>query len=217
MIPGTLEMRFTTATTCAILSSICLVSAPASARGNLRAEAVVGWDNVSNSGSAFAVNLSDFTKVNGLTYGGGIGYDLAVMPMISIGADAEINGSSGRREAGPAYLRADRDIYAGGRVSVKVLPSTKIYAKLGYANADFTNNASFALHGPAIFYRETKRQRHSRGRRHSTNDLWAGLCVGRISLYQLQLGFCPQSGRDRRRGPFLIHGGQSAPALCPPS
>lgn len=156
MIQGTLEMRFTTATTCAILSSICLVSAPASARGNLRAEAVIGWDNVSNSGSAFAVNLSDFTKVNGLTYGGGIGYDLAVMPMISIGADAEINGSSGRREAGPAYLRADRDIYAGGRVSVKVLPSTKIYAKLGYANADFTNNASFALHGPAIFFTEKR-------------------------------------------------------------
>lgn len=135
-------MRFSKAAACALLSSAFVFSQPAMANGNLRAEAVIGWDQVAQGINAQTLNVTYPDKVNGVAYGGAIGYDLPVAPILMIGADVEIGGSTGRYNFGDTYFRVGRDLYAGGRVSLRVLPSTRIYAKLGYANGNFTNHQS---------------------------------------------------------------------------
>lgn len=108
---------------------------------------MVGWDSVAQSITSPVVNAVGSSKVNGTVYGGAIGYDLPVAPILSIGADAEINGSTGRYTFGSSYLRMGRDLYAGGRITLKILPSTRIYGKLGYANGNFSSQAGYYSHG----------------------------------------------------------------------
>ncbi|WP_337995111.1 outer membrane protein [Novosphingobium sp. KACC 22771] len=98
------------------------------------------------------VNAFGSSKVNGTVYGGAIGYDLPVASILSIGADAEINGSTGRHNFGSSYLRIGRDLYVGGRVSLKILPSTRIYGKLGYANGNFASEAGYYGHGLSMIF-----------------------------------------------------------------
>lgn len=145
-------MRFLTTTACALLSSALLFAQPASAGGTLRAEAVVGWDQVAQGlSSTPTLNVSYPNKVNGAVYGGGIGYDLAVAPALTIGADLEVTGSTGRYNGvGDTSFRIGRDLYAGGRVSLMVMPLTRIYAKLGYANGNFTNQQSLLWRGTML-------------------------------------------------------------------
>jgi outer membrane immunogenic protein len=92
-----------------------------------RVEALVGYDKVK------ALGESD----GGALFGIGAGYDFAVGPKISLGADVEATESTQEESGGGAEVKAGRDLYAGGRVSFAVSPTANLYVKGGYTNARF--------------------------------------------------------------------------------
>ena len=93
-----------------------------------RVEAVVGYDKVK------ALGESD----GGFLYGLGAGYDFAVGPAVSIGADVEATDSTQKvGDDDIASVKSGRDLYAGGRVSLAVSPTANLYVKGGYTNARF--------------------------------------------------------------------------------
>jgi outer membrane immunogenic protein len=100
-----------------------------------RAEAVVGWDRVSDGTG------QDSGSSDGVVYGGAIGYDVQAGGAV-LGLEAELTGSSTDTRADSLLIAGDRlridagrDIFLGGRVGVAVTPNTLIYAKGGYTNA----------------------------------------------------------------------------------
>jgi outer membrane immunogenic protein len=116
---------------------------PAEAFSGLRVEALVGYDH-HRSGSSEDVDADRDLKqsIDGVTYGGAIGYDMAVGSNLVVGAEAEITESSagwdnnnnepnvfnlGRVDAGRQY-------YLGGRVGYAMSPATMVYVKGGYSN-----------------------------------------------------------------------------------
>ena len=97
-----------------------------------RVEAVVGYDKVK------ALGESD----GGALFGIGAGYDFAVSPTVSLGADVEATESTQKEgDEDIAEVKAGRDLYAGGRVSVAVSPTANLYVKGGYTNARFKATA----------------------------------------------------------------------------
>ena len=116
-----------------------LVSTPALAQtapiapSGPRVEAVVGYDRVKALGE----------KDGGVLFGVGAGYDYAVSNSVSIGADVEATGSSQKESGGGAEVKAGRDLYAGGRVSVAVSPTANLYVKGGYTNARYKADDGF--------------------------------------------------------------------------
>ena len=92
-----------------------------------RVEALIGYDKVK------AVGESD----GGALFGIGAGYDYAIGPAVSLGADIEASKSTQKESAGGAEVKAGRDLYAGGRVSFAVAPNANLYVKGGYTNARF--------------------------------------------------------------------------------
>lgn len=124
-----------------------LVTAPALAQDTNptftgpRVEATLGYDHVGAGSRVSNNNDRDDQKIDGLLYGGGVGYDVAVGSLL-VGAEAEATGSTARsgRNAytstfGFGRVRQGRDLYVGGRVGVLASPTTMIYAKGGYTNA----------------------------------------------------------------------------------
>lgn len=100
-----------------------------------RAEAIVGWDRVSDGSG------QDSGSSDGVVYGGAIGYDFQAGGAV-IGAEAELTGSSTDTRADGLLVAGDRltvdagrDIYVGGRVGIAVAPNALLYAKGGYTNA----------------------------------------------------------------------------------
>lgn len=108
--------------------------------GTLRVEAVAGWDRVAQGSSTYALPLMFDASASGAVYGGVIGYDQPVGPALSVGIDAELDGSSTNKSFAGIVTRFDarRDLYVGGRVTLAVAPTTRVYAKLGYSNARLT-------------------------------------------------------------------------------
>lgn len=123
---------------------------PAGAFAGPRVEAIIGYDH-NRSGSTRDVDLpepqSDQIKqtITGLTYGGGIGYDIAAGNNLVIGAEAELTDSTASwdnnngvpNEFALGQVKADRDIYVGARVGYAMSPVTMLYVKGGYTNARF--------------------------------------------------------------------------------
>ena len=106
-----------------------------------RVEATLGYDHVGAGSSVSNNNGRDDQKIDGLLYGGGIGYDLALGGLV-VGAEGEVTGSTARSSTSPytsdfgfGRVRQGRDLYAGGRVGYIVTPTTMIYAKGGYTNS----------------------------------------------------------------------------------
>ena len=94
------------------------------------AEILGGYDHVGGEGGR-----------DGFLYGGNLGYDFQVGGLVA-GIEGEATGSTVRGSdrnvfatGDSASLRADRDLYVGGRLGFAVAPSTMIYAKGGYTNA----------------------------------------------------------------------------------
>jgi outer membrane immunogenic protein len=107
-----------------------------------RIEATIGYDRVQAGSSVSNNNNRDDQKIEGLLYGGGVGYDFAVGSLV-VGAEGEATGSTARSGTSPytsstfgfGRVRQLRDLYVGGRVGILAGPSTMIYAKGGYTNS----------------------------------------------------------------------------------
>jgi outer membrane immunogenic protein len=93
------------------------------APAGLRIEALVGWDHPG----------VDSFHADGVLFGIGAGYDVAVGDTISLGIDAEASDSTAKKDG----VSTGRDLYAGGRVNFAVAPHANLYVKGGYTNARF--------------------------------------------------------------------------------
>lgn len=96
-----------------------------------RVEALIGWDRVE----------SRIGDKEDLGYGVAVGYDKQ-MGRAVLGVEAEYGDSDQKLCVGAATaadpeacLKAGRDLYIGGRVGTTLTPSTLLYAKAGYTNA----------------------------------------------------------------------------------
>lgn len=124
--------------TTAFVASAAFSATPAFAeiQSGARAEALIGYDNVS-------VDLSDLGfedgDKGGFAYGVGLGYDFAVSEKAAIGIDVEYSDSSTKVEVevAPEFARVStgRDLYVGARATFAVSDSVNLYAKAGYTNA----------------------------------------------------------------------------------
>lgn len=108
-------------------------------------QATVGYDKSKSGSDADIDDLRDRKQsIDGLLYGGGIGYDFAAGDRLRIGAEAEITDSTAKWKARPdntafnlGRVSAGRDLYAGARVGYVTSPSTMVYVKGGYSNARY--------------------------------------------------------------------------------
>lgn len=110
-----------------------------------RVEATVGWD-MSKSGSSVDDDTTrDLDQsIDGLLYGGGVGFDVAMGDTFVVGAEAELTDSkaSADNDGVPntfnlGRVEAGRDIYVGARAGFVVGERLLVYAKGGYTNARF--------------------------------------------------------------------------------
>lgn len=116
------------AASAALLSASPAMAQTAAAVAGPRVEAVVGYDRVKALGE----------KDGGALFGIGAGYDFAVGPAVSLGADVEATESTQKEgDEDIAQVKAGRDLYAGGRVTFAVSPGANLYLKGGYTNARF--------------------------------------------------------------------------------
>jgi outer membrane immunogenic protein len=103
------------------------IAGPARAEG-LRVEAHGGWDRVQGGGHR-----------DGVLYGAGIGYDVALAPKVVLGVEADIDGSTAKDcdGAGATHYcaKAGRDLSAVGRIGYKLSDMSLVYALGGYTNA----------------------------------------------------------------------------------
>ncbi|MEO0031592.1 MAG: hypothetical protein RIS94_1350 [Pseudomonadota bacterium] len=119
---------------------------PASGFAGPRVEAIIGYDH-NRSGSTKDIDTSANIKqsIDGLMYGAGIGYDVAAGNNLTLGAEAELTGSTAKWDNNNGVpntfnlgrVKASRDIYVGARAGYAVSPSTLVYLKGGYTNARF--------------------------------------------------------------------------------
>jgi outer membrane immunogenic protein len=126
------------------------VDAPAKAFEGPTVSASVGWDHL-RSGSTNDLDGSRTKQsLDGVTYGGGLGYDKAVTIHVTLGAEAELTGSSAKWDNNNGVantfslgrVKAGRDIYVGARAGYAISPTTQLYVKGGYTNARFNLLAS---------------------------------------------------------------------------
>ncbi|WP_298199459.1 hypothetical protein [Novosphingobium sp.] len=83
--------------------------------------------------------------IDGVTYGVGIGFDVPAGDRLRVGAEAELSDSTAKWDNNngvpntfnPGRVKADRDIYLGGRVGFVASPQTMVYVKAGYGNARY--------------------------------------------------------------------------------
>ncbi|MBC9032875.1 porin family protein [Sphingomonas sp. JC676] len=101
-----------------------------------RAEGIVGWDHVKDD-SIYGASKDS------VVYGGAIGYDYQIGRAV-VGVEGEITGASTKDNATGVLVagdslrvKADRDLYVGGRLGFVAAPRTLIYAKAGYTNTGF--------------------------------------------------------------------------------
>lgn len=124
---------------------------PAGAFSGPRVEAIVGYDhNRSGSTKDIDTNADIDQSIDGVTYGGAIGYDIATGSNLTVGAEAEYTDStaswSDDNNAGTTFnlgrVEAGRDLYVGARVGYAISPATLLYIKGGYTNARFNIEGS---------------------------------------------------------------------------
>ncbi|KKC24721.1 outer membrane protein [Sphingomonas sp. SRS2] len=119
-------------------------AAPAMAQDNaaftgFRVEALLGYDNV---------NVSGLKNPDGVLFGVGIGYDLAVGGVV-VGLEADATDSTSKFKLVGPDIQTDRDLYIGGRVGT-VVGSGLLYVKAGYTNARLEQNGSGGSNGDGV-------------------------------------------------------------------
>src|SRR5688572_27017309 len=98
-----------------------------------RAEARIGWETptVSEDGDVFKIDSA-------VSYGGEVGFDLALGKTVVAGPYATYEFSSVDLCDGGDCLREDGNLGVGGRLGVALDKKALIYGKLGYARIKFT-------------------------------------------------------------------------------
>nr|WP_314445460.1 porin family protein [uncultured Sphingomonas sp.] len=123
-------LALTAVTTAALAATPALAQAPQGPR----VEALVGYD-----APRYKVNEGGITgtfKDEGVVYGVGAGYDFALSNGASLGVDVEATDSTVKETNVAGTLKAERDLYAGGRVSFPLgADGSNVYLKGGYTNA----------------------------------------------------------------------------------
>ena len=106
-----------------------------------RVEVSLGYDHVGAGSSVSNNNGRDDQSIDGLLYGGGVGYDFAAGGAV-IGVEGEITGSTAKNDRndytntfGFGRVKQGRDLYVGARAGILATPNTLIYAKGGYTNS----------------------------------------------------------------------------------
>lgn len=149
-------MEFTMKKICAILAAGTALAAsapafaqdatPAEAFSGFHAEALVGYDHIRSGSSEDVDNTRDLKQsIDGVEYGGAVGYDIPLGTNMIVGAEAEITDSSASRDYNndqPTVFNlgrvdAGRQYYFGGRLGYAMSPETLLYVKGGYSNARF--------------------------------------------------------------------------------
>lgn len=94
---------------------------------------------------------------DGFTYGGAFGYDYAVTPKITLGAEATFEDSTTKFQG----LHASRDLAISGRVGYVLTPKVLGFAKVGYDTTRFDvvggghNNLEGVRYGGGLEYSVT--------------------------------------------------------------
>ena len=110
-----------------------------------------GYDHLRSGSTEDVDNTRDLKQsIDGVTYGGVVGYDFPAGDALRIGAEASYSGSTASRDFDNdrptvfnlGNVQADREIYVGGRVGFVTSPTTMIYAKGGYTNQRFSISGS---------------------------------------------------------------------------
>ena len=106
----------------------------------------VGYDHIRSGSSVDNDTTRDIKQsIDGIEYGGAIGYDVPVGERLRVGAEASYAGSSASWDNNNnvpntfnlGHVRADREIYVGGRIGYVTSPRTMVYVKGGYTNQRF--------------------------------------------------------------------------------
>lgn len=110
-----------------------------------RVEAIIGYDKSRAGSSVDSDSVVDRNEsMDGLLYGVGVGYDVDLGNVV-VGAEGEFTDSTAKQKFGngdfagfgSGNIKTNRDLYVGGRVGMKVAPTTLVYAKAGYTNGRF--------------------------------------------------------------------------------
>lgn len=115
-----------------------------------RVEILTGFDSTkAGSDVDDELNEDNDQSIEGVLYGGAIGYDVALGSFL-VGAEAELTGSTADTEVdegdfegfGFGDVETGRDLYLGVRAGVLASPNLLVYAKGGYTNAKYDIRAS---------------------------------------------------------------------------
>jgi outer membrane immunogenic protein len=117
----------------------------------LRMGGEVGYDHIRSGSTEDIDNTRDLKQsIDGVTYGVVAGFDFPTGDAVRLGAEASFSGSTAGRDfdnAKPTVfnlgnVKANQEIYVGGRVGFVTSPSTMLYAKAGYTNQRYTVTGS---------------------------------------------------------------------------
>lgn len=138
--------------------ALALVSTPALAQtadeipfSGLRVGGEVGYDHIRSGSTEDVDDTRDLKQsIDGVTYGGVVGYDFPAGDNLRLGAEASFSGSTASRDFDNekptvfnlGNVKANQEIYVGGRIGVVTGPSTMLYAKGGYTNQRYTITGS---------------------------------------------------------------------------
>lgn len=105
-----------------------------------RVEAILGYDHIGAGSDVDNENGRDDQSIDGLLYGVGVGYDVALGGAV-LGVEGEITDSTAKSDRydltdqfGFGRVSAGRDLYIGARAGFLANPQTLLYVKGGYTN-----------------------------------------------------------------------------------
>lgn len=84
-------------------------------------------------------SIKGTTSADGIAYGANVGYDFAITPNWTVGAQVDYNGSSANKTINLVNINADADWGAGARVGYKLNEGVLVYAGGGYERGKFNS------------------------------------------------------------------------------
>lgn len=139
-------------------ASLAAMATPAMAQtadeipfSGVRVGGEVGYDHIRSGSTEDVDGTRDLKQsIDGVTYGAVVGYDAPVGESLRLGAEASFSGSTAGRDFDNerptvfnlGNVKANQEIYVGGRIGVVTSPSTMIYAKGGYTNQRYSVTGS---------------------------------------------------------------------------